>query len=144
MVDAFIDVPVSAIFLLFQNCYTSLTNVYSSNYYFPFFTSFSYALVIFPHLFQGFQFRALQRVRIFNEPDAILYDSICPSWITVSSRYGIIVCASGYGKLISLRTSDVHRLNTIKTDINVEVTDIQTKITNLQVEQVNLCPQLFT
>uniref|UniRef100_A0A8R1XS57 Nucleoporin Nup159/Nup146 N-terminal domain-containing protein n=1 Tax=Onchocerca volvulus TaxID=6282 RepID=A0A8R1XS57_ONCVO len=83
----------------------------------------------------GFQFRALQRVRIFNEPDAILYDSICPSWITVSSRYGIIVCASGYGKLISLRTSDVHRLNTIKTDINVEVTDIQTKITNLQVEQ---------
>ncbi|VDO26926.1 unnamed protein product [Onchocerca flexuosa] len=82
-----------------------------------------------------FQFRALHRVRIFNEPDGKLYDSICPSWITVSSRYGIIVCASGYNKLISLRSSDVHRLNTSKTDINVEVTDIQTKITNLQVEQ---------
>ncbi|EFO28382.2 hypothetical protein LOAG_00114 [Loa loa] len=83
-----------------------------------------------------FQFRALQRVRIFDKPDAVRYDDICPSWIAVSSRYGIIVCASGCDKLISLRSSDVHRLNSSNADINVEVTDIQTKVTNLQVEQL--------
>ncbi|CAG9539547.1 unnamed protein product [Cercopithifilaria johnstoni] len=82
-----------------------------------------------------FQFRALQRVRVFDKPDIALYDSICPSWITVSSRYGIIVCASGCDKLISLRSSDVYRLKS-GADINVEVTDIQMKVTNLRVEQL--------
>uniref|UniRef100_A0A0R3RFK5 ANAPC4_WD40 domain-containing protein n=1 Tax=Elaeophora elaphi TaxID=1147741 RepID=A0A0R3RFK5_9BILA len=81
-----------------------------------------------------FQFRALQRVRIFDKPDTVLYDCVCPSWIAVSSRYGIIVCAVSHDKLISLRSSDICRLNS-KADINVEVTDIQTKVTNLQVEQ---------
>ncbi|KAL3989949.1 hypothetical protein ACH3XW_29710 [Acanthocheilonema viteae] len=81
-----------------------------------------------------FQFRALQRVRVFNKTDAALYDGVCPSWIAVSSRYGIIVCAFGCDKLISLRSSDVYRPKS-KGDINVEVTDIQTKVTNLQVEQ---------
>ncbi|VDM14552.1 unnamed protein product [Wuchereria bancrofti] len=82
-----------------------------------------------------FQFRALQRVKIFDKSDGTLYDNICPSWIAVSSRYGIIVCASGCDKLISLRSSDVHRLSTGKADINADVAGIQTKVTNLQVEQ---------
>ncbi|KAM3728490.1 Nuclear pore complex protein [Dirofilaria immitis] len=82
-----------------------------------------------------FQFRALQRVRIFNKTDVIWSDGICPSWITTSSRYGIIVCASGCDKLISLRSGDIHRLNDSKTDISVEVTNIQMKVTNLQVEK---------
>ncbi|VIO88800.1 Uncharacterized protein BM_BM9537 [Brugia malayi] len=82
-----------------------------------------------------FQFRALQRVKIFDKSDGTLYDNICPSWIAVSSRYGIIVCASGCDKLISLRSSDVHQLSSSKADINADVLVIKTKVTNIQVEQ---------
>uniref|UniRef100_A0A915PHC5 Anaphase-promoting complex subunit 4-like WD40 domain-containing protein n=1 Tax=Setaria digitata TaxID=48799 RepID=A0A915PHC5_9BILA len=78
-----------------------------------------------------FQFRELQHVRIFDKP--VLYNGIRPSWIAASSRYGIIVCAAGHDKLISLRSSDVHQLNTVKVD--TEVTNIQMKVTCLQIEQ---------
>ncbi|VDM91768.1 unnamed protein product [Litomosoides sigmodontis] len=81
-----------------------------------------------------FQFRALQRIRVFDKPDGALYDGTCPSWIAVSSQYGIVVCASGCDKLISLRSSDVCRIKS-KVDINVEVTDIPMKVTNLEVKQ---------
>uniref|UniRef100_A0A1I8ET30 Uncharacterized protein n=1 Tax=Wuchereria bancrofti TaxID=6293 RepID=A0A1I8ET30_WUCBA len=77
--------------------------------------------------FMDIPFRALQRVKIFDKSDATLYNNICPSWIAVSSRYGIIVCASGCDKLISLRN----------------VAGIQTKLTNLQVEQVDLCSIMY-
>lgn len=88
-------------------------------------------------MFQDFQFRALRRIRVFDKPDDASYGGICPLWIAVSSRYGIIVCAAGHDKLLSFRSSDVHRLTTTKADINVEVNDIQTKVTNLGFQQVS-------
>ncbi|VDM95909.1 unnamed protein product, partial [Thelazia callipaeda] len=84
-------------------------------------------------LSQDFQFRALPRIKIFDKSDVTFDSDIHPSWVTTSSRYGIVVCAASNSKLISLRSSDIHNLSTTKN--NIDLADIQTKVVDLPVEK---------
>lgn len=81
-------------------------------------------------------FKALRKIRFCDDFISDLCNSPPPSWLAVSSKYGIVVTAKTNQCLVSMRSTDIHCCQATTSNIHVEVNDLQCKQTHLPVNSV--------